>query len=107
MIVACIRGRAEPHATKVLIHPAIDALSPRHGLARIRRQDGAAGGGIERQGAIAISEVCAKGAGRGDHGCNTHVASDRRDQVMRKHIGGGGRRCLLMLVVLEAACGRT
>lgn len=89
MIIARIRRCAEPHATKVLIHPAVDALSPRHGLARVMSQDRAAGGGIEGRGSIGITKVCTDRASGRDHGCNAHVASCR-DQMLREHVGGSG-----------------
>lgn len=74
MVVARVRRCAEPHAAEVLIHPAVNALSPRYGL--VGTQHGAVGPGVERQVTVGISEVCADRAGGGDHGCNSHVAGD-------------------------------
>lgn len=105
MVVAGVRGCAEPHTTEVLIHPAVDALSPRHGL--IGSQHVAVGSGIDRRGTVGISEVCADRAGRGDHGCNGHVASDGGDQMLRQHMGRSRRGGLFVLVVLKAGTGRT
>lgn len=105
VIVARIWGRAEPHATEFLVHPAVNALPPRHGLARVMSQDSTIGPGVDGQVAVGISEVCTHRTGGRDHRCNTHAAGDRGDEMLRKHVSG--RRGLLVLMVLETATGRT
>lgn len=79
--VICRRvwGRPEPHAAKVVVDPAVDTFTPGSGIGATVHQR-LMGARVNRQVAIDMSRIGARGVRGGDNRGNAHAAGHWRDE---------------------------